>query len=48
MYACKGGHLDVVKYLHEAGSEELLMSIAKVSSSVLYGEYAHTLKSLYV
>jgi hypothetical protein len=32
MYACKGGHLDVVKYLHEAGSEELLMATTDVSA----------------
>jgi hypothetical protein len=30
MYAGKGGDLDVVKYLHEAGGEKLLMARDKV------------------
>ncbi len=32
MSACREGHLDMVKYLHEAGSEELLMATTDVSA----------------
>jgi hypothetical protein len=32
MWACDGGELEMVKYLHEAGGEKLLMATTDVSA----------------
>ncbi len=55
MQASSGGHLDVVKYLHEAGGEKLLMVADKVSACsycVLgrqaFGTFTHIWNGAYV